>query len=172
MSDIAIIVPLYNKGAYIKRALHSVLNQSSPFNEVVVVDDGSTDDGPNVVLACAKIDSRVRLVRQENCGPAGARNRGIRETSTDLVAFLDADDEWDADFLARAEQTLQMFKNAAVAAAAYRISYPSGTTSTPAFRCGIPIGETGILQDYFRAMLAGAAPLWTSSVVLHRYVFE
>ncbi|MCP4592598.1 MAG: glycosyltransferase [bacterium] len=89
---VSVIVPLYQKEATIARALDSILRQTFTDFEVVIVDDGSTDRGPDVVRHCD--DPRVRLIPQANVGPGGARNRGIRESAGRLVAFLDADDEW------------------------------------------------------------------------------
>jgi glycosyltransferase involved in cell wall biosynthesis len=97
MTDVSVIIPLHNKGKYIWRALNSVLAQTYEDFEVVVVDDGSSDDGPDIVRKYK--DQRLRLLHQENAGPGAARNRGIRETSGRYVAFLDADDEWLPDFL-------------------------------------------------------------------------
>jgi glycosyltransferase involved in cell wall biosynthesis len=92
MPAISVIVPLYQSEATIGETLASVLSQTFTDFEVIVVDDGSRDGGPAVVAACA--DPRVRLVRQENRGLAGARNTGIRNASAPLLAFIDADDLW------------------------------------------------------------------------------
>jgi glycosyltransferase involved in cell wall biosynthesis len=88
-------MPAYNAGRYIGQALESVLGQTEPDLELVVVDDGSTDETAALVRAAAAADSRVRLVQQPNSGkPAIARNRGIRESRGEIVCFLDADDVW------------------------------------------------------------------------------
>jgi glycosyltransferase involved in cell wall biosynthesis len=97
MADVSVIIPLHNKGRYIGRALDSVFAQMYGDFEVVVVDDGSSDDGPDIVRQYT--DQRLRLIRQENAGPGAARNRGMGETTGHYVAFLDADDEWLPDFL-------------------------------------------------------------------------
>jgi glycosyltransferase involved in cell wall biosynthesis len=97
MADVSVIIPLHNKGEYIGRALDSVFAQMYEDFEVVVVDDGSSDDGPDIVRQYT--DRRLRLIQQNNGGPGAARNRGIRETKGNFVAFLDADDEWLPDFL-------------------------------------------------------------------------
>ncbi|NIP54606.1 MAG: glycosyltransferase [Phycisphaerae bacterium] len=97
MANLSVIIPLYNKGKYIGRALNSVLAQTYEDFEVVVVDDGSGDDGPDIVRQYK--DKRLRLIQQENAGPGAARNRGIAETTGNYIAFLDADDEWLPDFL-------------------------------------------------------------------------
>jgi len=88
---------LYNMEKSIGRTLKSILMQTLQDFEVIVVDDGSTDDGAREV---SKFDDpRICLIRQENQGVSAARSRGIREARSDLVAFLDADDEWLPTFL-------------------------------------------------------------------------
>jgi hypothetical protein len=94
---ITVVIPLYQKAGSVLAALRSVLTQRFDDFEVVVVDDGSTDDGPALVRGAG--DSRVRLLQQPNRGPGAARNRGLAEARGDQIAFLDADDEWASDFL-------------------------------------------------------------------------
>lgn len=94
---ISVVIPLYNKGRYIERALSSALGQTFPPAEIVVVDDGSMDDGPKRVLTFS--DRRITLIRQENRGPGAARNAGLERAKGKYVAFLDADDEWGPSFL-------------------------------------------------------------------------
>jgi len=101
----SVVIPLYNKGPYIACTLQSVLAQRESDLEVVVIDDGSSDDGPQIVTQCK--DPRVRLLRQPNAGVAAARNRGIEAAGGDWVCFLDADDWLDPghlDALWRAHQ--------------------------------------------------------------------
>jgi glycosyltransferase involved in cell wall biosynthesis len=94
---ISAIVPLYNTRAYIVEAIDSILAQTRPADDIVVVDDGSTDGGADLL---ARYGTRLRVVRQEHAGPATALNRGIAETTGDVIAFLDADDLWARDKLA------------------------------------------------------------------------
>ncbi|MFT6287271.1 MAG: glycosyltransferase involved in cell wall biosynthesis [Alcanivorax sp.] len=89
--DISVIVPVYNDGKYIGEAIESVLSQSiNPF-EIIVVDDGSTDDS---AATARRFSNRVRLIRQTNRGAAAARNTGISAATGNYLGFLDADDLW------------------------------------------------------------------------------
>lgn len=104
MSKVSVIIPLHNKRNTVERTLASVLAQTWPNFEVIVIDDGSTDGG--AAFAETFLDPRIRVIRQENAGPGAARNRGVREAQGGLVSFLDADDEWMPDFLASAVEAL------------------------------------------------------------------
>jgi glycosyltransferase involved in cell wall biosynthesis len=85
------VIPAYNCRRFIARAVASVRAQTRPVDEIVVVDDGSTDDTAAVV---ASLGGDIRLLKQANAGPGAARNRGVRSARSELIAFLDADDEW------------------------------------------------------------------------------
>jgi len=89
MPHVSVVIPLYNKAEHIQNCLRSVAEQTFADFEAIVVDDGSSDAGPNLVENFT--DPRFRLIRQENGGPGMARNRGIAEATTEWVAFLDAD---------------------------------------------------------------------------------
>ncbi len=97
MIRVSAIVPCFNTGRYVAEALDSVLRQTHAAHEIIVVDDGSTDDSAEVV---AGYGERVRYVRQANQGIGAARNHGLSLVTGDWVAFLDADDLWPADSLA------------------------------------------------------------------------
>ena len=97
---VTVIIPTYNRAPLLQRAMHSVLGQSFANLELIVVDDGSTDETDAVIAACG--DPRVRHIRQDpRTGVAAARNRGLREARGEFIAFLDSDDEWAADKLER-----------------------------------------------------------------------
>ncbi len=104
---VSIIIPTYNRANVIKRAIDSVLRQTYDSYEVVVVDDGSTDETGSVIAGIQ--DARIRYIAlKENQGVAHARNIGIREARYDYIAFLDSDDEWLLDKL---ELQMRLFQN-------------------------------------------------------------
>src|SRR4051812_40525859 len=96
---VSVVIPLYQKANTVERTLRSVLNQRLSEFEAIVVDDGSTDGGAEVAARAG--DPRIRIISQANAGPGAARNRGTSEAAAPLVAYLDADDTWDASYLER-----------------------------------------------------------------------
>ncbi len=94
--SVSVVIAAYNAEKYIQRAIDSVLAQSLPADEIIVVDDGSTD---NTGDAVKHYGSKVRYIYQENAGPASARNTAIEAATGTWIAFLDADDEWLKDKL-------------------------------------------------------------------------
>lgn len=123
--SVSIVIPLYQKEATVRRALDSALRQSLADFELLVVDDGSTDRGPAIVRERARADERIRLLARPNGGPGAAKNTGLREAAGRYVTFLDADDEWEPEFLGHAVQALEGHPECDVYGAAFRIG-PSG----------------------------------------------
>ena len=125
-SFITVVIPLYNGAQYIRRSVQSVLEQSYNHFELIVVDDGSVDSGGDIVLGFP--DPRLRLVRQENLGVSAARNKGIEEGKGNYFAFLDADDEWDHEFLMAMVTLTEKYPQAGIYGSGYRMVYPQGPT--------------------------------------------
>jgi len=121
----SIVIPLYNKEAYIRRALNSVLAQSFEDWECIVVDDGSTDRSPDIVAEIN--DQRIRLVRQVNSGPSAARNRGAREAQGEWIALLDADDYWLGDHLQTLAGLIERYPQCGVVGSNYWYEYLDGS---------------------------------------------
>jgi glycosyltransferase involved in cell wall biosynthesis len=127
MSDkplISIIIPSYNSARFVLHAVQSALEQTYSPVEVIVVDDGSTDDTRERLVTR---EDRIRYVYQSNGGPSKARNRGINEAQGDLIAFLDADDQWLPDKLQKQWKSLQANPDTClVHTDLYRLYEPSG----------------------------------------------
>jgi glycosyltransferase involved in cell wall biosynthesis len=117
MPRVSVIVPTYNRRHLIGRALDSIFRQSYRDFEILVVDDGSTDDTRSVVEALGG----VRYLAQENGGPARARNFGIQHAQGELIAFLDSDDLWLTDFLETQVRVLDDHPEAALASARFSV---------------------------------------------------
>lgn len=100
MSIISIVTPLFNKGRYIRETLESVLAQSEINWELIVVNNGSTDDGPEIVRYYAEKDRRIRIFTCDKQGPGAARNHGLNYATGDWILFLDADDLIRPEYLA------------------------------------------------------------------------
>jgi len=160
---VAVVIPLFNKAAHVPRAIASVLGQTCPPAQIIVVDDGSTDDGPEIVRGIA--DPRIQLVMQSNQGVSAARNRGIALATSDLIAFLDADDEWLPDHLQTIVRLRQAFPQCDVLGTSYLVRVDASTAGRqPIFRGLPPEPWEGMLADYF-AIAAKSDPPLNSSVV-------
>lgn len=120
--EVTVVIPLYNKAPHIARAINSVLSQTFRDFEIIVVDDGSTDNGAEIVQGFG--DIRIRLIRQENLGVSAARNRGIEDAKAELIAFLDADDEWLPRFIETILRLRTLFPDAGLYGTAYEVHFP------------------------------------------------
>lgn len=95
----SIIMPVYNAEKTLDRTIQSVLQQTIKDFEFIIVDDGSCDESYKIISQYAQEDSRIRLIYQDNAGPGIARNNGISQSEGDYIAFIDADDYWENDFI-------------------------------------------------------------------------
>ncbi len=170
MSKVSVVIPLYNKGAYVERAVRSALAQTFADFEIIVIDDGSTDDGAIVVSKIS--DSRIRLIRQENQGISEARNRGISEARSELIAFLDADDAWKPHFLSTILRLKARCPDVGIYCTKYEYVELSGKTWIPSFKGIPPAPWEGIIPDYFYAALGNIPPVWTSATAIPKAVFD
>jgi glycosyltransferase involved in cell wall biosynthesis len=163
------VVPLYNKRSTIERTVDSVLAQTFGDFELVVVDDGSSDGGAELVERRYD-DPRIRVHRQANAGPGAARNRGVELARAELIAFLDADDEWRTPFLERAIERLASHPECAVFTSAF--VYGAGGVNRWAelgFLQGPWRLTPGIRRDELRCC---AAAFSSSSAVYRREALE
>lgn len=173
MPLISSVIPLFNKKPHIGRALHSVFAQTEPPGEIIVIDDGSTDGGSEVVKTFT--DQRIKLINQANQGASSARNRGVHLARGELIAFLDADDVWKPRFLEEIMILRATYPQAGMYATAYDIFSPEGKTVTPDFDL-LPSGsQRGLISDYLNAALKYMHRLsivWSSAVVIPKNILK
>lgn len=167
---ISVVIPLYNKEKQIAHTIQSVFNQTFQDFEVVIVDDGSTDGSVSEVEKFS--DSRIRLIHQKNAGVAAARNRGIEEAKGDLIAFLDADDEWKPEYLATQYHLSQKYPDCSVFVCNYEFRNTEGKVIPTIIRKLPFSGEDGILSNYFEMASCSHPPLWTSAVMVKKQAIQ
>lgn len=161
---ISIIIPLYNKETTIVRTIKSILAQTNNDYEIIIVDDGSTDD--SLKQAYQVKDNRIKIITQTNSGVSAARNRGIHEAKGEFVAFLDADDIWKNDYLETQVALINKYPQCNVFALNYIYRDENNrTTPTKINRISFK-GTDGILTNYFEVAACSNPPIWTSAVIV------
>lgn len=166
-------MPLYNKAPYVRKAVENVVGQTYRDWELIVVDDGSTDGGGDIVTAIA--DPRIRLVRQENAGVSAARNRGVALSGeaafrSPYICFLDADDWWEPTFLEEMAALIERHPDAGIYGTSYWIVKNGRKRLAPiGVEEGFAEGEINYCQVYARTL---CMPLTSITVCIPRRVFD
>lgn len=161
---ISLVIPLYNKSERIEACLGSVLSQSSLPTKIVVVDDGSKDDSALKAEQIAQDQPKIQVIRQDNAGVSVARNVGLQAVETPFVAFLDADDVWHPDFIARARELITLCPEANLYGFGHKKFDPNIGEFAPLL--GLSQSHCGYVDDYF--VSASKGPLVNSSSVVVR----
>jgi glycosyltransferase involved in cell wall biosynthesis len=164
MPRVSVIIPIYNGAATIERALKSVFEQTFTDFEIVVVDDGSTDETPSVL---AKFGDRIRMIRQGNRGFPGARNAGVAASRGDLIALIDHDDQWLPRKLELTVAALDTDPGAALVYSDLIVVNEAGEESRIS-----PIGSDTAHAPTMDEMLSRIWPIMPSTVVMRRAAFE
>ena len=164
---LSIIVPLYNKAPYVKKTLESVMSQTYRDFELIIVDDGSTDNSASI---CEEYLSRLstldsRLIRQANSGVAAARNNGVAASHGEFLCFLDADDWWEPTFLEEMDKLIADYPDAGLFATNY-IYYKPGKTHVA---LKLSKGYINYPEAYLESI---AMPVWTGTACMPRRVFD
>ena len=169
---ISVVVPLYNKERAVVDTIHSVLNQTIVPYELIIVDDGSTDNSLNVARKrISELENeRVRIIHQENAGVSAARNKGILEAKGEYIAFLDADDLWDKEYLAEQVKLIYDFPDAAM----WGINFAETNNGqlVRKLATGLPEGYRGYVDNYFQIKGRHSDLFCSSSVVIRKDVFD
>lgn len=166
----SIITPLYNKAEYIEKAINSVLTQTYQEFELIVVNDGSTDNGLEIVKKINdSINQRIVVLDQLNSGVSTARNNGVKIAKYDYIAFLDADDWWEDTFLEEMKRLLEAHPNAGIYGSSYYIVKNGIRRLAPiGIEDGFEQGEINYCQVYAKTL---CMPLTSISVVMPKRVF-
>lgn len=160
----SVVIPLYQKREFVLRAVSSVLEQTLPAREVIVVDDGSTDGGGSLVERHAP---GVTLLTQENAGVGAARNRGVAAATSDWVAFLDADDYWFPDHLRELSRVVGHLPTAHLVATQHEQAAHGGAVSPSR----PPPGRVRRI-DYFREAAERSGVVHASCAAIRRSVVD
>lgn len=169
----SIIIPLYNKAPYVRKALESVVSQTYKDWECIIVDDGSTDGSAAICEEYLSTlytihhtpSEKIRIISQPNSGVSTARNNGVAQSQGDYLAFLDADDWWEPTFLEQMAQLIDDYPDAGLYATNY-IYYKPGKTHVA---LNIPTGYINYSKAYYES---GAMPVCTGATMIPRPVFE
>ena len=174
----SVVMPLYNKAPFVRKALESIASQTYRDFELIIIDDGSTDNSAaicdeffqtfNHSLAHSINVNRSfvhSFIRQTNSGVAAARNRGVAESHGEFVCFLDADDWWEPTFLEEMERLIAEYPDAGLYASNY-IYYKPGKTHVA---LSLPRGYINYPEAYLQS---SSMPVWTGAACMPRKVFD
>lgn len=161
---ISVVIPSYNAAKTIQRAVDSVLAQSYPAFEIIVVDDGSLDDTTEVV---GQYGNALRLIQQPNSRTATARNVGIESTQGEWIAFLDADDFWDSGKLAKQVKIINQNLGIGLIAGAYYTQCPGRPEVVVSSSVPASWFERVLTSSNVDAFLLGTR-VWTGTVLVRR----
>ena len=165
----SIIMPLYNKAPYVRKAVESVVGQTYSDWELVIVDNGSTDGSGEIVASIS--DSRIQIVRLgENIGPGGARNHGVEKSTAPWICFLDADDWWEPTFLEEMVGLIERHPDAGIYGTGYYIVKNGKERIAPiGVETGFHEGEINYCKVYSKTL---CMPLTSITVAIPRSLFE
>lgn len=164
---ISIIIPLYNKQNFILGAVKSVLNQTYQEYELIIVDDGSTDNSYKAVKSL--VDSRIKVYKKRNEGVSKARNFGISKSRFPYIAFLDADDYWENDYLETIILLINKYPSAGMFCTGYNLILKNNTMKDVSFG---KRGSTFIIQDYCKELISGNSVCWTGATCVKKSTFD
>ncbi len=166
MMRVTVVIPAYNAENFIREAIDSVLIQTRPADEIIVVDDGSKDETPAIVQSYG---TRVRFLQQANQGPSVARNRAARSTESELIAFLDADDAFEPRKLEIQMAAFAAMPGAVLSYTSLRMIAPDGSerirpaVATEKLTVELRLGNPGLLPSC--VMLSRSAMLESGGFV-------
>lgn len=158
----SVVIPLYNKEHFIEKTLQSVLRQTFHDYEIIVVDDGSSDNSLNIVR---KVKSeKLKIITQVNQGVSVARNTGIDNASGTYIAFLDADDEWNENYLETIDDLTTLYPQSDIYVTAYAVHMGNGKINYSTQKSP----SKGCLDSYWLTLEKGYDFVWTSATTIRK----
>ncbi|KAF2081895.1 glycosyltransferase family 2 protein [Flavobacterium sharifuzzamanii] len=168
MAFFSVVIPLFNKANHIETTIKSILSQSFTDYEIIVINDGSTDNGEALVRGFN--DDRIQVYNQKNQGVSIARNLGIEKSKGRLIAFMDADDFWFPDHLQELANLFQDFPDCGIYCSRHKIRISKKHFKIPVYN-GINESFRGIVPDYFFSNRPFRIT-WTSSLAIPKEIIE
>lgn len=168
MPFFSVIIPLYNKEEYISECLKSALSQTFDDFEIVIMDDGSTDNSAS--LANNFKSDKINLHHQENQGASEARNNAVKLSSGKYMAFLDADDIWEPDHLQRLSDSINSFPNSGIYTNNYSIKFSESLVKPAILNFDYSGNKPFKVDDFFKASMKDTV-VWTSACCIEKTKF-
>ena len=167
MPFFSVIIPLYNKEDFVEQTINSLLHQSHIDYEVIIVNDGSTDNSVKKIESL--IDNRFKIINQKNLGASHARNNGIKASKGNYVALLDADDFWHGDHLLELKKLIEKFPSAGLFCNNYEVKRNEDFITSATFNFSFS-KDYIIIKDFFEASTITFIPT-SSSVAFLKSTF-
>jgi GT2 family glycosyltransferase len=166
-------MPVYNKAAHVARAVNSVLNQSHRDFELILVDDASIDDSLKIIKQFG--DDRIRIIERKEPGPGGykARNAGAKKANYEWISFLDADDEWESEYLATIDGLRNQFPQAKLLSTGWQDMYLGGYSRPDRYYLNKKYMGNHVynVTDFLQAALAIGRPICSSVATIEKKLF-
>jgi len=162
---ISVVIPLYNKQLYIKRAIESILNQTFERFELIIIDDGSTDESPSIVSEIN--DPRIFYYLKKNGGESSARNLGIIKAKYDYICFLDADDEWLPNHLETINSIILRYKDCNAIATNYYNNFKNCNKIAHSFKI-----KEFFVDNYFKLSIKRLPIMSSNTVAINKKIIE
>ncbi|PCJ57479.1 MAG: glycosyl transferase [Planctomycetota bacterium] len=160
----SVIIPLYNKASTIAQSIESIVNQTYQNFEIIIINDGSTDNSLEVVT---NLQQRNTIIKSKvNSGVSETRNYGISLASGNYISFLDADDQWETNYLETIHELINTYPDCDLYATAYQTIDENGTIKQPLFHGINKAPWHGKLNQYFKIAAISDPPLWTSAITV------
>jgi glycosyltransferase involved in cell wall biosynthesis len=164
-NKITVVIPVFNSKNTIIRTLNSVLNQTYKPFEIILVDDGSTD---NSIELAINHDKNLKIINKKNGGVSSARNLGIKNSNSEWIAFLDSDDTWNELFLEKINNLINIYPSSVICATSYQLEYSDGSIKKPVLKEEAFESNIGILENYFKTCYFSDPPVWTSATCVNK----